>query len=67
MKVPRITSGQSLSEYAEMLAETYCREVDESIRKTAGQFFTPLKVGDFMADMFKINKDRIRLLDPGAN
>ena len=66
MKVPKITSGQGLSEYAEMLSETYCREVEESIRKTAGQFFTPLKVGSFMADMFKVDKDQIRLLDPGA-
>lgn len=66
MNVPRIKNGQSLIEYAEQLAEVYCIEVDNTKRKAAGQFFTPVKVGDFMAGLFKINKDKIHLLDPGA-
>jgi type I restriction-modification system DNA methylase subunit len=66
MKVPRLQTGQNLSEYAELLAQAYCREVGVARRKATGQFFTPVKVSDFMAGLFEVRQSRIRLLDPGA-
>ncbi len=66
MRVPKKGVNQGLVEYAERLSELHAGSSDFSHRKMKGQFFTPPKVSEFMAGMFEINGDSIRLLDPGA-
>lgn len=48
------------------LAEIYCNNYDKKKRKQIGQFFTPLKVALFMANLIKLPAKDISILDPGA-
>lgn len=57
---------RNLLDYAEELSDYYSESIDTNIRKFKGQFFTPKQVGRFMANLFKISKNKIELLDPGA-
>lgn len=41
-------------------------QTDEQFRSSLGQFMTPATVAAFMASMFTVRKQSIRLLDPGA-
>ena len=66
MYVPVKRKREKLVTYAERLAELYSDNYGVEKRKSRGQFFTPLQVASFMARMFDIKGDRIRLLDPGA-
>jgi len=59
--------GQTLTEYAETLISWYVSKTDSQYRKKAGQYFTPAKISGFMARQYDdINKEEIRILDPGA-
>ncbi|MFA5032756.1 MAG: Eco57I restriction-modification methylase domain-containing protein [bacterium] len=53
-------------EHTGQLSEQYTTICDINLRKIKGQFFTPDKVSRFMANLFEIKQDTIRLLDPGA-
>lgn len=64
--VPAKRKNEKLATYADRLAELYCKNESVEKRKTKGQFFTPARVARFMADMFNIKKQQIRLLDPSA-
>jgi len=66
MTVPKRATNQGLVEYAEKLSGLYAKTYEAGHRKTIGQFFTPQRVSRFMAGMFEINQNSIRLLDPGA-
>lgn len=66
MNVPPKIKEEGLVNYADRLAELYSRNQGVEKRKSKGQFFTPVQVASFMANMFDIKCDRIRLLDPGA-
>lgn len=66
MRIPERAKKERLVEYAERLSELYARIYDTKIRKQKGQFFTPKKVSIFMANLFEMHKNKIRLLDPGA-
>ncbi len=66
MKIPQRSEQEGLVDYAQRLSELYSRAYSPEIRKHRGQFFTPNKVSTFMASLFKIHNDTIRLLDPGA-
>ncbi len=66
MRIPERKENEGLVEYAERLAASYTDILKSKDMKPRGQFFTPKRVGMFMADMFDINRDRLTLLDPGA-
>ncbi len=66
MKIPQRSEQEGLVDYAHRLSELYSRTYSPEIRKHRGQFFTPNQVSTFMASLFEIHKDTIRLLDPGA-
>ncbi len=66
MKIPQRGEQEGLVDYAQRLSELYSRMYSLEIRKLKGQFFTPNQVSTFMASLFEIHKDTIRLLDPGA-
>ncbi|ODS34891.1 hypothetical protein BEH94_01965 [Candidatus Altiarchaeales archaeon WOR_SM1_SCG] len=55
-----------LVEYAERLSELYAKTHSTKIRKLRGQFFTPKKVSNFMAGLFEVQNNTVRLLDTGA-
>jgi len=66
MKIPEKAKQEGLVEYAERLSELYGRTYAPKIRKMKGQFFTPRRVSRYMASLFEICHNRVRLLDPGA-
>ena len=66
MKIPKISEQEGLLEYADRLSELYATTHDAGIRKMKGQVFTPGRVSTFMANLFEIRQDTIRILDPGA-
>lgn len=66
MKNPERAKQEGLVEYAERLSELYARTYDAKIRKLKGQIFTPKQVSTFMASLFEIHHNTIRLMDPGA-
>ncbi|HEC66197.1 MAG TPA: hypothetical protein ENI23_12980 [bacterium] len=66
MKSLKAEIKDSLLSYVEELTERYIQNSDLKERKSRGQFFTPKQVSSFMADLFDINKQNIKLLDPGA-
>ncbi len=65
-KVPERGKNEGLVDYAQRLSELYSKTCNPEIRKGRGQFFTPEQVSRFMASLFEIHNDTIRLLDPGA-
>lgn len=64
--VPDKDERESLVGYAERLSELYRTAQQIRERKPKGQFFTPAQVSEHMAALFKIQRERIRLVDPGA-
>ncbi len=66
MKIPQRSEQEGLVDYAQRLSELYSKVYGTEIRKCRGQFFTPNQVSTFMASLFEIHDDTIRLLDPGA-
>ena len=64
--IPEKVKQEELAQYAESLSDQYARNYDANARKLKGQFFTPKQVSTYMASLFEIHHDRIRLLDPGA-
>ena len=66
MKIPERAKHEGLVEYAERLSESCARTYEAKIRKLKGQFFTPKQVSTYMASLFEIHHNTIRLLDPGA-
>lgn len=65
MKIKKKGPHEELVEYVDRLSRINI-ENNNKIRKLKGQYFTPKQVSTFMAGLFKINQDKIRLLDPGA-
>lgn len=58
--------NESLTKYANRLAEVYNSSNTKSSKKDKGQFFTPSRVATFMAEMSSTSKESISILDPGA-
>ncbi len=54
------------SEYADRLGNYYTLIVTDEHKKSNGQFFTPLKISHFMASFATIDKEKIKILDPGC-
>lgn len=58
--------NESLTEYANRLADAYNSQNTKSSKKDKGQFFTPSSVAKFMAGFSNNQKESISILDPGA-
>jgi adenine-specific DNA-methyltransferase len=67
-KLPRKAKEQSLTTYAEILANWYTNKTRLKYRKKRGQFFTPKGISEFMVRQFENFNTRhtLRILDPGA-
>jgi adenine-specific DNA-methyltransferase len=63
---PRPRSGEMPSEYASRLAAQFSGEMLLEPRRELAQFFTPLEVARFMAELARPSRSVRRLLDPGA-
>jgi len=66
MQIPEKAKQEGLVDYADRLSGLYARTYDPLNRKQKGQFFTPKQVSVYMASLFEIHHNKIRLLDPGA-
>ncbi len=58
--------GEMPSEYADRLGVFYSSRITDEYQKKLGQFFTPLSIAKFMADFCKLEKEKIKILDPGC-
>lgn len=65
-EIPEKVKHEDLVQYAESLSNLYAQNYDVNVRKLKGQFFTPKQVSIYMAGLFEMHHDVIRLLDPGA-
>jgi len=67
-KPPERAESQTLTDYAETLSDWYVRHQSLDYRKKRGQYFTPKRVSEFMAQLVDdIHADKeLRILDPGA-
>ena len=55
------------SEYAERLGNVYSYMTAQNDKKCKGQFFTPIQIARFMADLaYCPESSNIRILDPGC-
>ncbi|KAF5076432.1 tRNA1(Val) (adenine(37)-N6)-methyltransferase [anaerobic digester metagenome] len=54
------------SQYADSLGVQYAKQVTLKHKKDNGQFFTPIPIASLMASLCSIQKERIRILDPGC-
>jgi len=66
ISIPTRSGQEGILEYADRLSELYAITYDAEKRKKMGQVFTPGGVSRFMANLFEIRHDTIRILDPGA-
>ncbi len=59
-------SGETPAAYSERLSYNYSSNCKYDIKRDIGQFFTPLKVALFMANLANIKKNKVKILDPGC-
>lgn len=52
--------------YADRLGSYYASKATDTHKKDNGQFFTPQNIADFMSSFIKIDKEKIKILDPGC-
>lgn len=52
--------------YADRLGSYYASRATDIHKKENGQFFTPQSVADFMSCFAEVNKETIKILDPGC-
>ncbi len=58
--------NESLAEFANRLAIMYNNHNIKSAKKDKGQFFTPPNIAKYMAELSRVSKENISILDPGA-
>jgi adenine-specific DNA-methyltransferase len=58
--------GEAPSAYADRLGVYYSSLVTKDHKKNNGQFFTPLQIANFMASFCKVDKEKLKILDPGC-
>ncbi len=58
--------GETPSAYADRLGVFYSSKVTDVHKKNTGQFFTPHEIANFMASFCKVDKEKIKILDPGC-
>lgn len=66
MVIPEPQTNESPASYADRLGKWYSGTVSHEHKKSYGQYLTPSAVARFMAHLFQIQGDVVRLLDPGA-
>lgn len=66
MKIPDIKTSETLTQYAERLSGIVITKKEPELRKRKGQYYTPPAVAKYMASLFQIKANNIRILDPGA-
>lgn len=54
------------SHYSERLSKYYSLKTEKSHKKELGQFFTPLALSNFISSFSSINKNKVKILDPGC-
>jgi len=64
--MPSPVPNETPSTYADRLGRWYSSTVSLEHKKSYGQYLTPGPVATYMARLFRIEADVIRLLDPGA-
>ncbi len=60
------TADIELLERVDLLRLDVGRRLDPARQAEFGQYFTPAAIAAFMADLSKVNRPSVRLLDPGA-
>lgn len=65
-KIPEKQEEESILDYTIKISQLWAKSKALKNRKLKAQFFTPKEVSSFMANMFTIDKQNIKLLDPGA-
>lgn len=58
--------NETPSSYADRLGLYYTSKVTIGHKKSLGQFFTPVSVARFMANLCSLNRSRLKILDPGC-
>lgn len=66
LDIPKKEDNESLVSYAVRISDFFRQFYDYNYRKVRGQFFTPENVACYMASFVNINRNEIRILDPGA-
>ncbi len=62
----RPLKGEPPSSFADRLGVHYSSQVSEMHKKRHGQFFTPVEIARFMANLSDCRKAKLRILDPGC-
>lgn len=62
----RPNKNETPVEYADRLAVEYALQATTEHKKAYGQFFTPLLLASFLAELEKIDSPAVRILDPGS-
>ena len=63
--VPYLVGAELPSAYASRLAADYAATASEEHKKSFGQFFTPLEIGQYLATLTTFTGPEARILDPG--
>lgn len=58
--------NETPTNYSDRLGELYTASVSQTFKKDNGQFFTPVKIAQFMGSLANTNKIWIDILDPGC-
>jgi len=58
--------NETPSEYAERLGQLYAKSVTSKHKKQNGQYFTPIEIAHFMANLSQKKQDKFKILDPGC-
>jgi adenine-specific DNA-methyltransferase len=54
------------SRFADRLGVLYATSIQQQHKKENGQFFTPVEIASLMASFSEVDKDSVRVLDPGC-
>jgi len=66
MNIPQKKKDQSILDYAGEVSDSFRKSYSIDQRKEKGQFFTNKNVAAFMASLVNIDRNDMRILDPGA-
>ncbi len=68
VKIPMsIAQATRPTSFADWAGQEYLRQVSPEARRLRGQFFTPVEIADFMAQLYPVTEaQQLRILDPGA-
>lgn len=66
MEMIKRLKEESLLDYSFRLSDLYKKNQEKEVRKNKGQFFTSPNIAKFMASLAHLDKEEIRILDPGA-